>query len=434
MAEHTVIIGKDERGNTYREVFTQPCPKSWGGRESNGRVATGSPLSHVRVLISAKLKWRRLPSHRNAGSCKPQGHGRLSYGPPRRDHEPPERKRSIRRKLCLQGIVLFALAAAGTVWCSRSEDRFSGTVIVPKGAQQQLTGGEHSPNGYMTAARPIYPLSVIPGGAYSVEELKAYLKADPVARRSFEAQAKRMGDPELLSHLVVRQAPKRTKMYSQLRKGSKLCWTAEPVTVEPGEPSFYHKETGEMVARARCGNVMVAALPAGAVRLPPPPPTPIGWTAPIPPPPSRPPAISVAGERGAQPPPPLVQQEAPPVVVQPAVPQMPTITITSAPPVMPPAPAAAPPIVVPPYVLAAQPASLPPISVSDRAIPWWGLVGGGLLAGAAGRYAIHTKDSQKERESEPDKGPEHVPEPGTLLLMTLGLGGAGLLFARRRGH
>ncbi|MGQ9731317.1 MAG: PEP-CTERM sorting domain-containing protein, partial [Candidatus Zipacnadales bacterium] len=118
--------------------------------------------------------------------------------------------------------------------------------------------------------RNVYPLSVIPGGAYSVAELRAHANKDAVVRESLNRQAKRLRDSDLIEHLVPTVVTKPLEKHTQLREGNKLFWTDRPVTVKAGETVFVHEPSGEALVRARCGNVMVEEVPAAAAQRPPP--------------------------------------------------------------------------------------------------------------------------------------------------------------------
>ncbi len=131
-------------------------------------------------------------------------------------------------------------------------------------------------------SRPIYPMSVIPGGAWSVAELQRHLKRDPVARASFTEHAERVGDPDLLAHVEVRRIEKPVRYHTQLRRGDELLWSKGRVTIRPGEKAFFDRRDGTMVARARCGNVVVSKLPPGARTVPAPPEPPVGRKPPVP--------------------------------------------------------------------------------------------------------------------------------------------------------
>jgi hypothetical protein len=401
-----------------------------GDAASRGRVAGTSPLSYLRSLARSAKGWGQWRSGRYELPPRAAGYAAMPSAcervPNPTEPKPPTRRRW--RSLAVRGALVVGLVAVVLVWCGRGGDRLSATVIVPAGVQQHFTGGGSPPDPSTgDRARPIYPMSVVPGGAYSVEELKAYLKTDPVARQSYEAQAKRIGDLDLLSHLVVRRVAKPTKMYSQLRKGDKLCWTSQPVTVEEGESGFYHEDSDKLIARARCGNVMVVTVPTRGPRIPPPQGGPIGWTVPT----VTPTVVGVGGESGGQPAQ-QQQQQAPP-----RIPELPTITLPPVPPILPPPPIATPPIIVPPYI---PPQQQQQAVKGGGGFPWLALAGG-FLAGRllAGNHVEvnntnrqHQSQNQKQKQKQKQEGPQPVPEPGTMLLMALGLGAAGALARRRR--
>lgn len=121
------------------------------------------------------------------------------------------------------------------------------------------------------APRQVYPMSVIPGGAYSKSELQQRVEADPVAKRSLKSLAAHLKDPELLDHVRAVKVPRDTALYTQLRAGNRLLWSERPVVVRAGETAFVDEKTGKMVARARCGNALLSSLPPGAATGPPPP-------------------------------------------------------------------------------------------------------------------------------------------------------------------
>lgn len=120
----------------------------------------------------------------------------------------------------------------------------------------------------LAATRPIYPMSVIPGGAFSPAELKRRVRSDRVVRQSLSAMAERLGDPDLLDHVRVAQLPGDTRMHTQLRDGGELCWSEEPVTLAQGERVFIHQRTGAVIVRSRCGNALLPTLPLGAITRP----------------------------------------------------------------------------------------------------------------------------------------------------------------------
>jgi hypothetical protein len=92
-------------------------------------------------------------------------------------------------------------------------------------------------------SRPVYPYSVIRGGAYSVAELDAALDNDPVASAHY-AGFHRDG-------LRMTYARGPLLMYASYRMGGSVYWTSHPVHVAAGESLI---TDGTSLARARCGN------------------------------------------------------------------------------------------------------------------------------------------------------------------------------------
>jgi hypothetical protein len=90
---------------------------------------------------------------------------------------------------------------------------------------------------------PVYPYSVIGGGAHSVAELDAALRKDLVASVHY-ATFHRDG-------LRMTNASGPLLKYASYRIGSSVYWTSHPVHVSAGE-SLITDGTG--LARARCGN------------------------------------------------------------------------------------------------------------------------------------------------------------------------------------
>ncbi|HJN16622.1 MAG TPA: PEP-CTERM sorting domain-containing protein [Armatimonadota bacterium] len=336
----------------------------------------------------------------------------------------------------------------GMAWANRPADSVSATVIAPQTMQRQFSevvvervGGEDG-----GVARRVYPMSVIPGGAFTVEELKSYLDTDEIARQSFEDHAKRIGDPELLDHLQVALVPEPVTMYTMLRDGAKLFISSEPVTVERGESMFYHEDTGDEVARARCGNVMVTVQPKGYVPMP----APVvssGYIAPAPvaqPIPQPPQAVDVLPAGGARAP--QIPFFSPPVAVPPA--PAPVVMPTAVPPtiVIPPTPAAAAAAAPPPMIVPIMP---PPSGsglggfVRQKSGGSGGLgllaagLAGGLGGGGGSKISVVQQQKQGQGQQQGQKQklkdcPEPIPEPATMLLMGLGLGATGVLARRKR--
>jgi hypothetical protein len=103
--------------------------------------------------------------------------------------------------------------------------------------------------------RKIYPYSVIPGGAYSSEELA-------VARRIDRVVAAHYSDFET-GAVTVRALPEDRYFYISYRKSDRVYWTANKRRVPKGEIVL---SDGKHLARTRCGNRLSEApqLPIAA--------------------------------------------------------------------------------------------------------------------------------------------------------------------------
>jgi hypothetical protein len=97
--------------------------------------------------------------------------------------------------------------------------------------------------------RPIFPYSIIPGGARNRRELQSALAADPVAAHHYS-------DFRVQSASLVRLSAAR-KVYVSYRLGNRVFWTKQKVTLHSGEPVL---TDGTHFARARCGN-RISLLP-----------------------------------------------------------------------------------------------------------------------------------------------------------------------------
>jgi hypothetical protein len=98
-------------------------------------------------------------------------------------------------------------------------------------------------------SRPVFPYSVIAGGAESSQELRGAVAADPVVAQHYAdfdiAKARR----------VTLDAPK--LMYVSYRIGNKVFWTKHKLALRKGEAML---SDGRNMARTRCGN-RVSVLP-----------------------------------------------------------------------------------------------------------------------------------------------------------------------------
>jgi hypothetical protein len=96
--------------------------------------------------------------------------------------------------------------------------------------------------------RKVYPFSVIPGGAYSAEELALARRVDGVVAAhyaDFDAPA-----------VAVRTLPENEFLYVSYRKSDRVYWTTDKRRIPKGEPVL---TDGKHLARVRCGNRLSAA-------------------------------------------------------------------------------------------------------------------------------------------------------------------------------
>jgi hypothetical protein len=101
------------------------------------------------------------------------------------------------------------------------------------------------------AARLVYAYSVIPGGIRTVAELKTAIARDPVV--SAEYSNFRLEDARVLQLEADRA------VYLAYRVGGRVFWTSRKVTLEKGETVI---TDGNLIARAKCGNLISDSLEA----------------------------------------------------------------------------------------------------------------------------------------------------------------------------
>jgi PEP-CTERM motif len=91
--------------------------------------------------------------------------------------------------------------------------------------------------------RPLYPYSVIPGGAANPQELKISVQHDPVVAAHY-------ADFNIENAHVVHQDADRP-MYVSYRLGDRVFWTTKALVIHKGEKLL---SDGGHLARTRCGN------------------------------------------------------------------------------------------------------------------------------------------------------------------------------------
>jgi PEP-CTERM motif len=96
--------------------------------------------------------------------------------------------------------------------------------------------------------RPLYPYSIIPGGAYSQDELARAIENDPVVARHYGNFAVGKTRVVRLDHSEL--------MYVSYRIGNQVFWTNKRLLIPAGEALL---TDGENTARTRCGNRLSAS-------------------------------------------------------------------------------------------------------------------------------------------------------------------------------
>ena len=157
----------------------------------------------------------------------------------------------------------------------------------------------------LTGGRLIYPYSLIPGGARSLQELREEIARDPVVAAQYS-------DFDL-ARVHVTRADSDRLMYVAYRVGNAVYWTRKTLRIPQGETLL---TDGVHYARTRCGNpitekphapqerVEAYEVPPSALE------TPLPLRVPDLGPPTEPP--SVANLEGPTPPPPVLAGPAAP--------------------------------------------------------------------------------------------------------------------------
>jgi hypothetical protein len=139
------------------------------------------------------------------------------------------RSRARRRLLWFGGVV--CLLGALTAYIAHNSRSRAGRLIASRAAAQSL------------AKRPVFPYSVISGGAYTSGELAEAVAGDPVARAHYADFNVERARPETLA--------KDRMAYVSYRRSNAVYWTSRPVPLKRGEVVL---NDGASLARARCGN------------------------------------------------------------------------------------------------------------------------------------------------------------------------------------
>jgi PEP-CTERM motif len=166
-----------------------------------------------------------------------------------------QRRRGARPQTILAGVAITILVLAGTLFrLARSLDM--GTYD-PSPRPIASLALDSEPVTLADASvrieeedRPVFPYSIIPGGARSKEALKRSIETDPVVRAHY-------ANFDVASTRVVRLTQPRLA-YVSYRMGSAVYWTRRPLVLHAGETIL---TDGRHFARTRCGNQLAAAPP-----------------------------------------------------------------------------------------------------------------------------------------------------------------------------
>ena len=131
----------------------------------------------------------------------------------------------------LQMLILMAFVAAGSPWLKAEEN----TPSLPRRSDDIVLRGRQ--------ARPVFSGSVVAGGVYSLDELRAVIARDPVVAAHY-----RSAD---LDRMKVVTLTTGKAAYVSFRRGDTVRWTRQRVWLKPGETVL---TDGTTMIRARCGN------------------------------------------------------------------------------------------------------------------------------------------------------------------------------------
>jgi hypothetical protein len=108
-----------------------------------------------------------------------------------------------------------------------------------------------SPAAQLSTNHPVYPYSVIPGGAHSRRELSEAVQREPVVATHYVDFS--FGKAHVIRLTHERQA------YVSYRLGNQIYWTKKKLTLRKGETIL---SDGKHLARTRCGN-RISEVPTG---------------------------------------------------------------------------------------------------------------------------------------------------------------------------
>ena len=163
-------------------------------------------------------------------------------------HSRRRRRSSVRRQraqrvrfVVVTAVALGILAVLAAIVSRRPQvvltDGPPAAALQPAKADEALAAEDE------TAERPVYPYSIIDGGAPTVRHLEQSIADDAVVRAHYT-------NFDLPRTRVVRLASAR-RAYVSYRMGNRVYWTRRQLTIPAGEQVL---TDGQHMARTRCGN------------------------------------------------------------------------------------------------------------------------------------------------------------------------------------
>jgi hypothetical protein len=157
------------------------------------------------------------------------------------------RHRSSWSRIAAGGVVLAALAVAAVLELGPengpTESARPARIVLDPDADHPVLASLPP-----VGERPLYPFSVIPGGAFTREEVRRAVHADPVVAVHYASLPIERLEPLALeaSH----------RAYVSYRRGDRVYWTSKKLTLAANEIVL---TDGNQMVRARCGNRVAAA-------------------------------------------------------------------------------------------------------------------------------------------------------------------------------
>lgn len=159
--------------------------------------------------------------------------------PPRRT---PRRRVSTRRLLRRAATLAAATALAVGLGAAALATRSTAGEALPAPAGRPAPATvDLRPAAYV--ARDVYPYSVVPGGVHGADEALRVADDDPVVRQHYEGIA--------LHAAVVKRVERPRPVHVSYRIGDRVYWTRNKVELRAGETLL---SDGSAEIRARCGN------------------------------------------------------------------------------------------------------------------------------------------------------------------------------------